>query len=64
MKHAKCFDTYETSENLDALIDTGIEHGDVVIAVCKDECFTNLSDKAKDWFKSMGSKEISNLEYR
>ena len=29
-----------------------------------DECTVNLSEKAKQWFQKLGSKEIRNLGYR
>ena len=38
--------------------------GYLVLAACKDECSTNLSLKAKEWFKSMGSTDIEVVGYR
>ena len=46
------------------MIKNDISQDDIIIAVCKDECHTSLSDYAKDWFKNMGSKEIEKLQYR
>ena len=36
----------------------------MVIAACKDDCYTNLTFKSKDFFRNMGSKEVYNLRYR
>ena len=33
-------------------------------AACQDECAAELSDEVKDWFKKIGSKEISSVGYR
>ena len=38
--------------------------GFIVIAACKDEFTTNLSQIARGWLEGMGSKETSKLEYR
>lgn len=66
--HAQVFDTYTSSEEFDDFICLplveGISEGFIVVAACKDDCFSKLSDKAKQWFEQMGSKEIRNLEYR
>ena len=35
-----------------------------ILAVCKDDCVTNLSSTAKQWFTDIGSIEINNLKYR
>ena len=35
-----------------------------MVAACKDDCVTNLSENAKKWFADLGSQEIYNLEYR
>ena len=62
------FDTYKSSEVLDQVIkesiEKGVPDGYIIIAACKDDCTTNLSDYAKNWFSSMGSTLIHNLEYR
>lgn len=62
---AKVFDTYETSTALDKLI-TGdlIPEGHIVAAACKDDCTTNISFAAMNWFTEMGSREFTNLHYR
>lgn len=61
---AKVFDTYATSDQLDTLIENGIPEGRIVIAGCKDDCYTKMSGDAKSWFQKMGSKEIYRLYYR
>ena len=35
-----------------------------MVAACEDDCTRALSDKAKDWFKCMGSKEIEKVDFR
>ena len=64
VESAQVFDTYKSSEQFDAFIDIGIPEGHIVIAACKDECATNLSDKAREWFANLGSKLIWGLEPR
>lgn len=61
---AKAFDTYKTSEEFELHIVKEFPPGLIVAAACMDECITNLSEKAKQWFEDLGSKEIRNLEYR
>ena len=34
----------------------------IVIAVCNNECVSCLSDKTREWFKDLGSKEIENYK--
>ena len=58
---AKVFDTYKASDELDEFISKGIPIGRIVVAACKDDCVTSLSDRAKQWFADMGSKEIWKL---
>ena len=58
------FDTYKTSIRLDHFIAQDIPAGFIVVAACKDDCATRLSERAKGWFADMGSKEIWKLEYR
>ena len=41
-----------------------IPDGSIIIAACKDDCVTNLSQKVKSFFKAMGSINIDNLPYR
>lgn len=50
------FDTYDSSKYLNNYIDNYVSEGQIVAAACKDECVTNLSEKATNWFKEMGSK--------
>ena len=47
---AKVFDTYKSSDELDKFIDSGIPKGSIVVASCMDDCVSNLSSKAKNWF--------------
>ena len=61
---AMAFDTYKSSKRLDEFVDHGVNDDFMVIAACKDDCATNLSDKAKKWFSDMGSVEINNVQYR
>ena len=58
------FDTNQSSEALETFIDTGITEGFIIVAACKDDCVTNMSDKVVQWFADMGSKEIYDLKYR
>ena len=53
---AKVFDTYSTCDRFDRFTKTKIPSGHIVLAACKDECTTKLSQKAKKWFEAMGSK--------
>ena len=61
---AKTFDSYSSTHRIDAYIEHLIPQGFIVVAACKDDCVTKLSDKSKDWFQRMGSSEIWNLGYR
>ena len=61
---AHVFDTNETSKEFDAFIEKGVPEGHIVIAACKDDCVKEMSQKGKDWFEAMGSKEIEFLKYR
>ena len=36
----------------------------IVIAACKDDCVTNLSEAGKQWFIDMGSEDIQFLDFR
>lgn len=38
--------------------------GYIIIAACKDECVTNLSEPVQGWFQRMGSKDIFKVQYR
>ena len=47
------------------MIDIDLKNKDyIVVAACKDECWTTLSEHSKKWFISMGSHEIKRLERR
>ena len=62
---AKVFDTYQTCYEFDKFIARDdIPDDNIIIAACKDECVTCLSEAAKLWFERMGSLEIRNLKYR
>ena len=43
---AKVFDTYKSSQELEQYIDQIPAHS-IIVAACKDECVTNLSEKCK-----------------
>ena len=61
---AGAFDTYKSSAELDAFVKQDVTEGFIVVAACMDDCSTQLSPQAKQWFEKLGSKEISQLEYR
>ena len=61
---AQVFDTYARSEELDDFITKQIPEGHIIIAACKDECTTKLSQAGRRWFSDLGSTQISNLKYR
>ena len=61
---AQSFDTYESSALLDYFISAPIPDGYIVAAACRDDCVSQLSEESKQWFESMGSKEIWNVGYR
>ena len=58
------FDTYKSGTVFDDFVGKGLPYGQVVVAACKDDCVTNMSDLGKKFFSAMGSKEIFNLQYR
>lgn len=59
------FDTYKSSKEFERLIEKfDFPKGFVVAAACKDDCMTQLSDKCKQWFGDMGSKDVWELEYQ
>ena len=67
VKFGKVFDTYKSSIGLEEFINTidPLKNmGYIIVAVCKDDCITNLSDHVKKFFEDLGSKELKNLEYR
>lgn len=55
---AKIFDTYTTSIHFDAFTRLDFPDGYIVVAACKDDCVSNLSENGKQWFESMGSTQI------
>ena len=61
---AKVFDTYKSSVDFDKFIQYEVPDGHIVVAACKDDCVTKLSENGKLWFENMGSKDIRNLKYR
>ena len=63
---AEVFDTYKSSKDLDDFIlNSRISKGRIVVAVCKDDCVTELSRSAKQWFsENLGSREIWKLKFR
>ena len=65
IEFSKVFDTYSSSTDIDHFIfNNTFPEGHIVVAACKDDCVSNLSDTAKVWFSSMGSEEIWKLQYR
>ena len=64
MHVSKVFDTYKSPESFDHFVKQGVPDGYIVIAACKDDCVTKLSQKGKTWFANMGSKEIWKVQYR
>lgn len=58
------FDTYKTSNNFDEFIMKDIPENYIIVAACSDECISNLSQKGKQWFSNLGSKQIWHLKYR
>ena len=54
---AKVFDTYDDEGlDFDRFVKQPLLDGLIVIAACKDDCTSNLSDNAKQWFADMGSQ--------
>lgn len=47
---AKVFDTYKSGDSFDKFIDEGVKEGFIIVAACKDDCVTNLSNEACEWF--------------
>lgn len=64
VESAKVFDTYKTSSGFDGFIAKGVPDGFIVVAACKDEFVSNLSESGKQWFAKMGSKDIWRLQFR
>ena len=55
VEYSRAFDTYMSSMAFESFIDLGLPPGSIVVAACKDDCATKLSEKVKDWFLEMGS---------
>lgn len=64
IEYNQVFDTYISSEQFDRFIEDDLPEQYIIVAACKDECTTKLSEKGRQWFSDMGSKEIWNLGYR
>ena len=60
---AQVFDTYKCSDELESALET-IKPGKIIAVACKDECSCCLSEKVKDYFKSIGSQDIEKVGYR
>ena len=53
---ARAFDTYKSSSALNDFIEKGnISMGHIIVAACKDDCVSKLSNRVDAWFKKMGS---------
>ena len=61
---AKVFDTYKSSSAFEKFIDHSFPEGFIILAACQDDCVTKLSQKSRNWFVQLGSKEILKLKYR
>lgn len=55
ISQSQVFDTYESSASFDDFIIYDVFAGDIIVAACRDDCFRNLSENAKQWFSDMGS---------
>ena len=55
--NAKAFDTYQSSSSLEVFINY-IPYKSIVVAACKDDCWSIMSRNVKLWFRNMGSDEI------
>ena len=47
VESTKCFDTFKSSEEIDAFVKQGVPEGRIILAACQDECTKNLSQTAK-----------------
>ena len=61
---AKVFDTSKSSVEFEHFTAFRIPEGHIVVAACMDDCVTSLSPRSKEWFRQMGSEQITKLEYR
>ena len=69
IEFAKAFDTYKSSLEFENFIKSDFgsklsKSNLIMIIACKDDCVTNLSAKAKKWLYELGSKQISEVQYR
>ena len=48
----------------DEFIATDLAEGLIIVAACKDDCISNLSELGKQFFAKLGSLEIYKLGYR
>ena len=64
IQDAQIFDTYKSSDSLSAWQSKEWTAGDIVVAACKDDCATNLTEECKEWFENLGSDEISDIGFR
>lgn len=58
------FDTYTSSNRFDEFISLGFPNGYIIVVACQDECSYRLSDTGRQFFKSMGSTAIKEVDYR
>ena len=61
---AEIYDTYKSSEDIDDFVTCHIPLDYIIIAACKDDCVSSMSQLAKDFFVNLGSAHIQNLKYR
>ena len=63
---ARVFDTYKSCDELDKFLDIipKTEKDYIVCVACKDDCITSLSEKALEWFHTLGSKLMYDIGYR
>ena len=64
VNHAQVYDTYEEKEEFDKFRRKIIPEGYIIVAACKDDCSSQLSEHAVEWFERLGSQEILDLGYR
>lgn len=64
--HNQVYDTYRSSEKLEAWIEKNEKFavGQAVVIACKDDCVTRLSGTVRYWLTKLGAKEIGSLKYR
>ena len=52
---SRIFDTFHSSSEIDKFIKAGVPDNYIVVAACKDDCVTNMSETVRKWFFLMGS---------